>query len=117
MVVDDDIKAIAGDIFDTFYKMSFGVNKYASPDATSSTAISSDFVEAWLPFPFYDEEFGEKIEDKITAEMVAEIRSGLEYDEIVLQWVPSLKVKDDDKFMVTLKKHLVSSELKALTAG
>ena len=84
MVIDDDIKAIAGDIFDTFYKMSFGVNKYASPDATSSTAICSDFVEAWLPFPFYDEGFGEKIEDKVIAEMVAEVVEG--HDEISISW-------------------------------
>ena len=84
MVVNDDIKAIAGDIFDTFYKMSFGVNKYASPDATSSTAISSDSVEAWLPFPFYDEEFGEKVEEKIIAESISEIRANQEYDSMVM---------------------------------
>lgn len=114
MIINDDIKASAGDIFDDFYTFTFGVNMFLSPEAATSTALCAGpvndsntvvGVEAWLPLPYYDEDFGEKIEDQVIANSFFELTPG-EYTEMELEWKPSLKVKEADQLWVTLRKDL-----------
>ena len=115
MIINDDIKASAGDIFDDFYTFTFGVNMFLSPEAATSTALCAGpvdgsnvvvGVEAWLPLPYYDEDFGEKIEDQVIANSFKELTPGETYTEMELEWKPSLKVKEADQLWVTLRKDL-----------
>jgi hypothetical protein len=118
MIINDDIKASAGDIFDDFYTFTFGVNMFATPEAATSTALcagpvdGSDVVgvEAWLPLPYYDEDFGEKIEDQVIANSFFEVTPGTKYKEMELEWKPSLKVKEADQLWVTLRMDLPKAD-------
>jgi len=114
MIINDDIKASAGDIFDDFYNFKFGVNMFQTPEAATSTALCAGpthvGVTAWLPLPYYDEDFGEKIEDQVIASSFFEVTAGTTYKEMELKWKPSPKVKEADQLWVTLRLDLPKAD-------